>query len=52
MTNAEQAAQILRERKTRFVSSGVIALAAAEPSAVKSFIVRDPDGHAMQLIER
>jgi catechol 2,3-dioxygenase-like lactoylglutathione lyase family enzyme len=52
VTSAEQAAQRLRERKTRFVSQGVVTLAAAEQASIKSFIVRDPDGHAMQLIER
>ena len=34
------------------VSSGVIALPNGEMSFKKSFLVRDPDGHVMQLIER
>ena len=38
--------------KFSLVSSGVIALSNGEMSFRKSFIVRDPDGHAMQLIER
>ncbi len=34
------------------VSSGVVALPEGEMSFKKSLLVRDPDGHAMQLIER
>ncbi|HEX4949754.1 MAG TPA: VOC family protein [Blastocatellia bacterium] len=34
------------------VSSGVIALPNGEMNFTKSFLVRDPDGHVMQLIER
>jgi hypothetical protein len=52
VTGADRAAQELRERKVRFVSPGVVTLAAAEQSVVRSLVVRDPDGHAMQLIER
>jgi hypothetical protein len=43
----------LRERQARFVSKGVMALSgdadASKPS--REVIVRDPDGHALQLIE-
>ncbi len=38
--------------KYSLVSSGVIALPDGEMSFAKSFLVRDPDGHVMQLIER
>ena len=38
--------------KYSLVSSGVIALPEGEMGFAKSFLVRDPDGHAMQLIER
>ncbi|MBL8208378.1 MAG: VOC family protein [Blastocatellia bacterium] len=38
--------------KFSFVSSGVIALPNGEMNFAKSFLVRDPDGHVMQLIER
>lgn len=34
------------------LSSGVIALPKGEMNFKKSFLVRDPDGHVMQLIER
>jgi catechol 2,3-dioxygenase-like lactoylglutathione lyase family enzyme len=50
--DASQAALLLRERKYRFVSSGVVAISAAEMGLQKSFLVRDPDGHLLQLIER
>ncbi len=42
----------LLANKYALVSSGVIALPVGETSFTKSFLVRDPDGHAMQLIER
>jgi catechol 2,3-dioxygenase-like lactoylglutathione lyase family enzyme len=38
--------------KFSLVSSGVIALPNGEMDFMKSFLVRDPDGHVMQLIER
>jgi catechol 2,3-dioxygenase-like lactoylglutathione lyase family enzyme len=38
--------------KYSLISSGVIALPDGEMSFTKSFLVRDPDGHVMQLIER
>ncbi|MBS1809124.1 MAG: VOC family protein [Acidobacteria bacterium] len=38
--------------KYALISSGVIALPNGEMSFAKSFLVRDPDGHVMQLIER
>jgi catechol 2,3-dioxygenase-like lactoylglutathione lyase family enzyme len=38
--------------KYSLVSSGVIALPNGEMNFTKSFLVRDPDGHVMQLIER
>ena len=38
--------------KYSLLSSGVIALPEGETSFRKSILVRDPDGHAMQLIER
>jgi catechol 2,3-dioxygenase-like lactoylglutathione lyase family enzyme len=50
--DATQAADLLQRQKYRFVSSGVVAISAAEMEARKSFIVRDPDGHVMQLSEK
>ncbi|HXG94454.1 MAG TPA: VOC family protein [Blastocatellia bacterium] len=50
--DATAAAQSLREQKYGSVSSGVIAISSSEQESFKSFLVRDPDGHVMQLIER
>ena len=41
----------LRERQTRFVSKSVVALLGGASRSARSVIVRDPDGHALQLIE-
>jgi hypothetical protein len=49
---AARAAEILRARKYRFVSPGVVMISASEMDSRKSFLVRDPDGHVMQLIEK
>lgn len=42
----------LREGKFAFISSGVIELPEPVLGFKRSFLVRDPDAHAMQLIER
>ncbi len=42
----------LRAGKFAFVSSGVIAVPESEMEFTKSFLVRDPDGHVMMLIEK
>lgn len=52
VANAAQAAKVLGERRYRFVSSGVVAVPASEMEIKKSFLVRDPDGHVLQLIEK
>jgi catechol 2,3-dioxygenase-like lactoylglutathione lyase family enzyme len=49
--HAEAAAGSLRAAKVPFVSPGVIVLSDAALGFRKAFTVRDPDGHAMQLIE-
>ena len=46
-----QAAHALRKSGARFISSGVVELPAAEAGFRKSFVVRDPDGHAVQIAE-
>ncbi len=50
--NAAEAAAKLRLGKFAFISSGVISLPSVEMGYKRSFIVRDPDGHAMQLAEK
>jgi hypothetical protein len=50
--DAGQAAQVLRGKKYRFVSPGVVTFSTSEMETAKSILVRDPDGHLMQLIEK
>jgi hypothetical protein len=38
--------------RSAFVSSGVVELPDARAGYRKALIVRDPDGHAVQIIER
>jgi catechol 2,3-dioxygenase-like lactoylglutathione lyase family enzyme len=46
---AERAATLLRNSHVPFVSNGVVTV--AEQSA-KAFLVRDPDGHAIELVQK
>ena len=48
--NAADTAAKLRTQRVRWISSGVVKLP-TESSAMKSFVVRDPDGHAVQIAE-
>jgi catechol 2,3-dioxygenase-like lactoylglutathione lyase family enzyme len=48
----ETAAVRLRAGKCAFISSGLIRFAEPALGFKRSFLVRDPDAHAMQLIER
>jgi len=50
--NAEAASRSLRQGRFAFISSNVISITKSELGFAKGFIVRDPDGHAMQLVER
>jgi catechol 2,3-dioxygenase-like lactoylglutathione lyase family enzyme len=50
--DADAAAGGLRAGKFAFVSPGVVALEEGRLGFTKSFLVRDPDGHVIQLIER
>jgi catechol 2,3-dioxygenase-like lactoylglutathione lyase family enzyme len=50
--NAAQAARILVEAKTPFLSQGVVQLAKRELGFEKAFLVRDPDGHVVRIVER
>ena len=45
-------ARLLRERKYRFVSTGVTTLPDGNLGFVRGFLVRDPDGHVMELAEK
>ena len=49
---ASAAAQPSQTGKYAFVSSGVVSIPESELGFRKSFLVRDPDGHVLQLVER
>lgn len=51
-TDAEAACQRLRGAHAAFVSPGTVALPKGEPGFGKGLTVRDPDGHALQLVQR
>ena len=50
--NAGAFSQTLRANKTPFVSPGVIAMPDGSLGFNKGMLVRDPDGHGIQLVER
>jgi len=50
--DAEGLAKRLRGAKYRFISSGVIDLTGKDAENAESFLVRDPDGHAVQLLQK
>ena len=47
--DVEAAAQNFSAHKTRFVSSGVVVNPIQQSGTRKAFIVRDPDGHAIEI---
>ncbi|MGH7845833.1 MAG: VOC family protein [Candidatus Binatia bacterium] len=52
VSSAEAAAQKVKGKHARFVSPGPVTLPERTLEFNKGFLVRDPDGHAVQLIER
>lgn len=50
--NAHQAASSLRKARSAFVSTGSVVLPDAKAGFRKAVLVRDPDGHAVQIVER
>lgn len=52
VSSAEAAAAALRARRFAFVSSGVISFSKPALNRTRATLVRDPDGHAVELIER
>lgn len=50
--DAAAALQALRAARTPLISSGLVEPPDRELGIARGFIVRDPDGHAMQLVER
>jgi catechol 2,3-dioxygenase-like lactoylglutathione lyase family enzyme len=51
-TSVDEAAQGLRKARAAFISSGVVELPDTKAGFRKSVIVRDPDGHAVQIVEQ
>ena len=49
---ADAAAETLKARHVRFVSPGVATIPDRALGINKGFLVRDPDGHALELIEK
>jgi len=52
LSGANPFAERVRSGKFAFVSPGVVAPEEGRLGFAKGFLVRDPDGHVMQLIER
>ena len=50
--DAASLAQGLRAARAPLVSSGVVALPGGELGLKKGLLVRDPDGHVMEVVER
>lgn len=50
--DARTAVQSLLAGRFAFVSSGVVLIPEAKLGFSKGFLVRDPDGHVMQLVEK
>jgi catechol 2,3-dioxygenase-like lactoylglutathione lyase family enzyme len=51
-SSAEQAARELRVAKATFVSSGLITNQNRELGFKAAFVIRDPDGHAIEIVEK
>ena len=52
VNRADKAAQKLNTKLVRFVSAGVVTLPTRALGIAKAFLVRDPDGHGLQLTEK
>jgi catechol 2,3-dioxygenase-like lactoylglutathione lyase family enzyme len=50
--SADEAAQTLRNSRSAFVSTGAVELPDGKAGFRKALVVRDPDGHAIQIVER
>jgi catechol 2,3-dioxygenase-like lactoylglutathione lyase family enzyme len=51
-TSVVEAARDLQKSRSDFVSTGVVELTSAESEFRKSIVVRDPDGHAVQISQQ
>ena len=50
--SVDEAAQTLRNSRSAFVSTGAVELPDSKAGFRKAVTVRDPDGHAIQIVER
>lgn len=50
--DAEAVAQQLRINKSTFVSPSVVAIPEEKLGLKKGFLVRDPDGHVMRVVQK
>ena len=50
--SVDEAARSLRNARSAFISTGVVELPDKKAGFRKSIIVRDPDGHAVQIVEQ
>jgi hypothetical protein len=50
--NLEEAAHRLRCARLAFISAGIVSLPKADLGFHRGLAVRDPDGHAMEFVER
>jgi catechol 2,3-dioxygenase-like lactoylglutathione lyase family enzyme len=50
-SSADQAADSLRKFRSAFISTGVVTLPDSKAGFRKSILARDPDGHAIQIVE-
>jgi len=51
-TNVAHAAQDLQKFRSPFISAGIVELTGGNTQFHKSFVARDPDGHAVQLVQQ
>jgi catechol 2,3-dioxygenase-like lactoylglutathione lyase family enzyme len=50
--NPDAAISPLRSAKTRFISNGVVSFHDSSAGFHRGFVVRDPDGHAISIVQR
>jgi catechol 2,3-dioxygenase-like lactoylglutathione lyase family enzyme len=50
-TSADEAARALRDSRSAFVSPGAVDLPDSKAGFRKALLIRDPDGHAIQIVE-
>jgi catechol 2,3-dioxygenase-like lactoylglutathione lyase family enzyme len=51
-TDAAQAEQDLRKFRSLFISAGIVEMTGSDSMFRKSFVARDPDGHAVQFAQQ